>query len=354
MNTVRLPFYARLALILLAVVLVLFLLTVGRTIFIPLLFALFISVLLLPLTHFLERWHMGRSMAAMISILLFVVVIGTVIFFLSQQVVNFSKDIPLLQVKLTDALHDLQHWIARNYHINKKEQTDYINKSTTSVLSTVANSLGNVFLSVTEILLWVLFIIIYTFFILFHRKLLKQFILALFRPEYRAEVAEVLAETRSVINSYIVGLLIEMALVAVAISSVLAILGIPYAFFIGILVAVLNIIPYIGNYSATVIAMFITYADGNATMVLETAIVLIIIHILDANVLMPRIVGGRVKMNPFITIVAVIIGNLIWGVPGMFLFIPLTGIVKIISERVESLKPWAILIGEEVKEKPGK
>lgn len=351
MNPIRLPFYARIAFILLAIVLTLFLLTIGKAIFIPLVFALFISVLLFPLTRFLEKLRLGRSVAAIIAILLFIVFIATVIYFLSQQIVNFSRDIPLLQAKLTDAMHNLQHWVARNYHVNKKDQTDYINQSTSTVISNAANSLGNVFLSVTELLLWIVFILIFTFFILFHRRLLIQFTVALFRPEYRSEVHEVVAETRLVINSYIIGLLIEMGVVAVAISALLTLLGIPYAFFIAILVAVFNIIPYIGNYTATAIAMLITYADGTGTMVLETGIVLIGVHILDANVLMPRIVGSRVKMNPFITIVAVIIGNLLWGIPGMFLFIPLTGIIKIISERVESMKPWAILIGEEVREK---
>ena len=354
MSPVRLPFFARIALILLAIVLTLFLLTVGKTIFIPLVFAVFFSVLLFPLTRFLEKLRLGRTIAAMISIVIFVLVVGAVIYFLSIEIVNFSKDLPLLQDKLTGALNDLQHWIARNYHINKKEQTDYINRSTNTMIATAATSLGNIFLSISELLLWVVFILIYTFFILFHRRLLTQFVLALFRPEHRQEVYEVVTETRSVINSYIIGLLIEMAVVAVAISSVLTLLDVPYALFIGILVAVLNIIPYIGMYSATALSMLITYANGSGAMVLETGIVLIVIHILDANVLLPRIVGGRVKMNPFITIVAVIIGNLIWGIPGMFLFIPLTGIIKIISERVESLKPWAILIGEEVKEKEEK
>lgn len=351
MNPIRLPFYARIAFILLAIVLILFLLNIGKAIFIPLVFALFISVLLYPLTRFFEKLRLGRSVSAIIAISIFILFIGIIIFFLSQQIVNFSNDIPVLQEKLSETQHDIQYWISHNYHINKRDQTDYLNKSTDSILTTVANSLGNIFLSLSELVLWIVFILIFAFFILFHRKLLIQFVVALFRPEHRIEVYEVVTETRAVINSYIIGLLIEMAIVAVSVSGLLAILGIPYALFIGLLVAVLNIIPYIGVYTATAIAMLITYADGTGPMVLETGIVLIGIHILDANIIMPRIVGSRVKMNPFITIVAVIIGNLLWGIPGMFLFIPLTGIFKIISERVESMKPWAILIGEEEKEK---
>jgi predicted PurR-regulated permease PerM len=52
-------------------------------------------------------------------------------------------------------------------------------------------------------------------------------------------------------------------------------------------------------------------------------------------------------MNPFITILAVIVGQYLWGVPGMFLFIPIAGIIKLICERVEGLQAWGILMGVE-------
>src|SRR5690606_37343215 len=74
-------------------------------------------------------------------------------------------------------------------------------------------------------------------------------------------------------------------------------------------------------------------------------IIFVVVHFIDANIILPRIVGSRVQMNPLATIVAVISGSIIWGIPGMFLFIPLTAIVKVVFERVESLKPWAMLIG---------
>ncbi|MBS1690270.1 MAG: AI-2E family transporter, partial [Bacteroidetes bacterium] len=198
--------------------------------------------------------------------------------------------------------------------------------------------------------IWVIFIIIYTYFMLYHRRLLTRFVMALFRPQHRADVAEVVVATRSVINSYVLGLLIEMTVLAIVNCSVLGILGIQYAILLGILAAVLNIIPYLGIYTSIVIGMFVTFANGTGNQALEVGLVFLIIHVLDANVLMPRIVGGSVKMNPFITIVAVIVGEQLWGIPGMFLFIPLTAIIKIISERVDGLKPWAILIGEETKE----
>jgi len=350
MNTVKLPFYARLALTLLAVVLILFLMQEGKTIFIPLLFALLGSVLLFPITRGLERIGLWRGVAAMISVLLFVILLGLFFYFLTLQIADFSKDLPRLQTRFMQMLQHIQYWIQRKYHVSTRDQMAYVNKNAGDWITTAANSVGNTFLSVSEIIIWGIFVIIYTYFMLFHRKLLMKFILGLFLDKQHDQVHEVIIETRSLINSYVIGLLTEMIIVAVVNSATLAIIGIPYALFLGVLAAVLNIIPYLGIYSATALSMLITFANGSGSQALAVGIVFLIIHFIDANILLPRIVGKRVKMNPFITIVAVVVGNLLWGIPGMFLFIPLTAIIKIISERVDGLKPWAILIGEDVKE----
>ncbi|HEY0433467.1 MAG TPA: AI-2E family transporter, partial [Chitinophagaceae bacterium] len=75
-------------------------------------------------------------------------------------------------------------------------------------------------------------------------------------------------------------------------------------------------------------------------------------HIIDANIILPRIVGRSVKMNPFVTLIAVVAGNLVWGIPGMFLSIPLVGIFRVLSEKVKDLRPWAILISDQENPKP--
>ena len=322
----------------------------GKTIFIPLLFALLISVLLFPFTRLLERIGLWRGVAALISILTFLICLGLFFYFITIQIADFSKDFPRLQARFMQMMQHIQYWIQRNYRVSTKDQMAYINKNAGDWITTAANSVGNTFLSVSEIIILGIFVIIYSYFLLFHRRLLMKFILGLFPDTQHDQVHEVIIETRSLINSYVLGLLTEMIVIAILNSTTLAIIGIPYALFLGVLAAVLNIIPYLGIYTATALSMLITFANGSGSQALAVGIVFIIIHFIDANILLPRIVGKRVKMNPFITIVAVVAGNLLWGIPGMFLFIPLTAIIKIISERVDGLKPWAILIGEDVKE----
>lgn len=343
------PFYNKFAYILICVVLVLFLLSAGKSIFIPIFFASLICVLLYPVCTRLEKWGLKRGYATLVAVLLFIACLVTFFYFFVTQIIIFTQDLPQLEAKVEAMLSNMQAYIAQEYHVNNAEQVAYINKSASGFIATAANSLGNFFLNVVTVVIWTIFMFIYCYFMLSHRRLLLRFVLALFRPQNRAKAYDVVLQTRSVINSYVIGLLLEMAVMIVLNISAFLIIGIHYAVLLGLLAAVLNIIPYLGIYTAMGIAMLITFTNGTGAQALEIGIIMIILHFIDANILLPRIVGGRVKMNPFVTIVAVLTGHLIWGIPGMFLFIPLTAILKIVCMRVDDLRPWAILIGTEDK-----
>jgi len=346
MNTVKLPFYARLALTLLAVVLVFVILKETSDIFIPLVFALLISILLYPLNNFFElKLHMGRLASAMLSVILFISALTGFIYFLALQIIGFSSDLPQLRKRFEQMFDGLQHWLSYKLHINNRQQTDYINKSINGIMGSVANSISNLLHSVAGILLLMIFIFIFTFFMLYHRRLLIRFVLHLFSVQHRMKVKEVIMETKNMINSYVFGLLIEMVLLSIVNCTMFLIMGLQYALLLGVMAAVLNIIPYLGIYTSIVICMLVTLANSSGNMALEAGIGLFIVHLLDSNILFPRIVGGRVKMNPFITIVSVIVGEFLWGVPGMFLFIPIAGIIKLVCDRVDGLEAWGLLLG---------
>jgi AI-2 transport protein TqsA len=348
----KIALYARFALILHAVVLIILLLYFGKLLFIPLFFSLLIAILLHPLARYFEKLHLGRGIAAALSVLIFVLFIGGFIYFFSLELARFSIDLPQLKDRFTVLLQDLQNWISYKYHIDTASQKTYIAKSSNQLVSQAVSSIGTTFLGIIEILILTIFIFFFTFFILLHRILLRQFLLSLFKRENNSKVNEVVMNTRSVINNYVIGLFVEMFVLILLSFPALALLGIKYALLLSVMAAVLNVIPYLGIYTAAALGMLITFADGNGTGALEVGILFIVVHVIDANLLVPRIVGGRVKINPLVILTAILVGRLIWGIPGMFLFIPLTAILRIISEAVDAMKPWAILIGEEGREIP--
>ncbi len=354
-QAIQLPFYARFALVLLSIVLVLLLMHEARSIIIPLFFSMLIALMLVPATRWLEQRRIPRSIAALLSILIFVVLIAGLIMFLGQQISDFSKDLPMLGKRLQTWTGELQGWVRTKYHLNYSRQIEYINKAGAGIFNYASTIAQAFFVALGGFVIWTIFVFIFTFFILTHRHLLKRFVVCLFSDRYHTRVTEVLTETRLLANGYVLGLLIEMAIVAALNIILLLVFGIKYALLLGILAAVLNIIPYIGIYTATAIAALVTISNSTPGHALTVVIILIAVHFVDANILMPRIVGSRVKMNPLITIIAVLSGSILWGISGTFLFIPLTAMLKIIFERVDGLKPWAMLMGtEEEDNKPVK
>jgi predicted PurR-regulated permease PerM len=343
----KFPFYARLALTLFAIALILLFMWIGRSLMVPLFFSFLVAILLHPVVRFFEKRRFPRALASIVPLLIFMVLVGGLFYFFSHQMVRLYRDLPSLQAKVIEKLNVIQDWISDKYHVTNTQQAAYVNKSATGILNTAMNSAATTFVGILETLVLTIFFFIFTFFILQYRHLLNRFAIELFREEYNEKVHGVIIRIRKLINSYVLGLLIEMSIVAILIFTSLIIIGVKYALLISIMAAVLNIIPYLGIYFCMAIAMLITASTGTTSHVLAVGIVFLVTHFADANVILPHVVGGKMKMNPFITILVVLIGHLVWGIPGMFLFIPLTAIIRLISEDVPGMKPWAILLGEE-------
>jgi len=336
-------FYERTFQVLVIISLTILVLYLGKSLFIPLVFAFLTSIVLYPLNQLLEKIHCPRYLAAIVSIVIFISLISVIFFLLGTQLEQFSKALPMLKEKLGVIFHNLQLRLQSGLHIDIARQANYIKKSSDALMASAGSTFSNLLSFIIMLVLFVFF----TFYILSYRKLLMQFMLSFFNRGNKKKVLDTVMELRLMINSYIKGLLIEMTVVFITGFLLLLVLGIKFALLMAVFTALFNIIPYLGIFTSIFINVLITLATGTSTQGIEVAIVFIVIHLVDSNILLPKIVGKQVKMNPFITLIAVVIGELLWGIPGMFLFIPLSAIFRIISEKIKDLQPWAILIGEE-------
>ena len=161
------------------------------------------------------------------------------------------------------------------------------------------------------------------------------------------QVNEIVSQTKTVVQHYLVGLTIEVIIVAILNSAALLILGIDYAILLGIIGGILNIIPYIGGIVGVVLPMMVALiTKSTAWYALSVMAIYYFIQLIDNNYIVPKIVASRVKINALFSIIVVIAGNALWGVSGMFLSIPLLAIIKLIFDNIESLKPWGMLLGD--------
>jgi predicted PurR-regulated permease PerM len=129
----------------------------------------------------------------------------------------------------------------------------------------------------------------------------------------------------------------------------LLIIGAPYAILLGVLGAIINMIPYIGGIVQLILSGLIVYSNNNSLSdMLWTMGILLLVQGIDNYLLMPRIVGSRVKLNGLVSIIGVLTGGAFAGIGGMFLSIPFLAIMKTIFDRVENMKPWGKLLGAEM------
>ena len=347
------PFYAKLAYVLVSLIALFYISIAGKPILVPLLFALLFSVMLLPVAGLLERrLKFHRSLASLISVLLLVLFVGGILYLVGSQISSLSDDWPLFKNQVQDSLKDLQRWISRTYRINSKQQMTYVNNATSQILSNGTSVIGDAVSSISSVVLSTVFMLIDTFFLLYYRRLIIRFLIAVFREDNAETVYDILAQVQSRIRQYISGLLLEMVVVATASCLALWLLGVKYAILLGLITGLFNIVPYIGIFTATALSALITFATAASAGKMALVVVALLgIHIVDANVLLPIIVGSKVRINALITLLGVIIGESSWGIAGMFLAIPVIAVGKIVFDRVETLKPWGMLLGDEIDEK---
>jgi predicted PurR-regulated permease PerM len=347
----NLPFYIKLACVLFSLFAIGYLVIIAKEILSPLIFSCLFSILLLPVVAFFEnKLRLPRSAAAMTAVLLLLAFIGLIIYVIGSQIADLVKDWPAFQTQITKSLYDLRGWVSANFHITRTKQLTVVNSATKKVMAPNAAVVGTTLLSLSAILLFLVFTFIYTFFFLLYRRLIMKFLESVFLEENKAVVYEIIEQVQSMIRKYIIGLLMEMAIVATGVSVAFSVMGVQYAILLGLITGLFNIIPYIGIFTALAISAIVTLGTTpDGSRVIWVVITLLVTHLIDSNILLPLVVGSKVRINALITVLGVIIGEMIWGIPGMFLSIPVIAVLKIIFDRVDSLKPWGIILGDEDK-----
>jgi predicted PurR-regulated permease PerM len=258
------------------------------------------------------------------------------------------QDIPSIKQHINEHFISLQNWVKERLHISFQEQNEYLNQQADKLKETGTGYISHTFFSITEAVMLLILMPIYTFLLLFYKDHIRKFLFAVFNQEHATGIKNVITKTKLMIRSYMVGLLIEMGIVATADSTGLVLLGVKYAIFFGVLAAVLNLIPYIGMFTATLFTVLVSLTTtDNTSNIVWIVVIFYSIHIVDVNVLMPKIVASRLRINALISILGVVIGGTLTGISGLFLSIPAIAFIKIVCDEVEELKPWGLLMGDE-------
>lgn len=309
-----------------------------------------LATLFLPICQWLERKKWPKGLAVMACLLMLLTVISGIGLLIGWQIAGLSEDFPVIKQKAIETIDQVQKFIFDKIGITAKKQTQIL-KAEQPSLSGIAQMIAG---SLAYIVTNFLFILVYMFGLLYYRSHIRHFLVKLGASPEKKEMEHLFHRTTLVSQQYLVGLIKMIMFLWVMYGIGFSIIGVKNAIFFAVLCGVLEIIPYIGNITGTIITIFVCVAQGGSLPMVGGIIATYsIVQLIQGWVLEPIIVGTQVKINAFAIIIALVIGEMIWGIPGIFLAIPLIAIFKIICDHTEQLKPLGFLIGEVEQKKQG-
>lgn len=344
---IHFPFYVKATILLLGISIFFVILYIAQSIIVPLIFATIIAIVLHPVVVFFRRLRLKRVLAIVITLILAFLVITAFGFLLVSQLSRFGESWPLFVEKLSQLVSQTVEWISGYFNIDKQSINNWISQTKDELLTSSRAIIGQTLLTAGSALIIMFLIPVYVFMILFYHPLLREFINQLFSEENQSRVKDVVGQIKTVIQKYLVGLVFEAIIVGALYTITLFVLGIEYAIMLGIIGAMLNVIPYLGGIVGVAIPMIVALATKSSPwFAVYILVIFYIIQLIDNNYIVPKIVASQVKINALFSIIIVIAGNALWGISGMFLSIPLLAIAKLIFDNIGNMRPWGFLLGD--------
>lgn len=307
-------------------------------------------MLLLPLSRRLEIKGINKGLSAIICLLVFLFSVSGVFALLFWQISDLAKDFSHVEQKIISAIGQLKLFINSELGISQAEQEKIIAEQQKSGQGAASNAI----LGFMGILINIILVLVYTFLFLYFRAHLKAFVMKLTPVEAHDKTARIIRDSSQVAHKYLTGMFMMIVLLWILYGIGFSLAGIPNAIFFAVLCGVLEIVPFVGNLTGSGLTLLMAISQGGGTMAIGVIITYAMVQFIQTYIIEPLVVGSEVNINPLFTILALVLGEELWGISGMILAIPLLGITKIVFDNVESLKPYGFLIGGEKKRRQNK
>jgi predicted PurR-regulated permease PerM len=344
---VKLPFYAKLVIVLLGIVLTVFVMITAKPVLVPLLISGFLAVLISPLTSWLERLRLPKALAVIISLVALLALLAGLIYFFYNQLLGFADDITALERRAAELIASLNEFMQQQFEGAVPISMESIQTQLFQYLSENTATLTQGVIATATTITMLFIMPVYIFLFLYFRHFLVQFLLMAFADRHREKVQNVIHRVKGVVQNYITGMFLVILILAVLNSIALYSLGVRHALLFAGFAAMLNVIPFLGPFIGATLPILYTLLTTDSLWVpFGVFLAFYFIQLAESNFFTPKIVGGRVSMNPLMTIIALFVGNFIWGLAGMILFIPGMAILKVIFDEVEGMQAWGFLLGD--------
>ena len=345
------PYSIDLASSLFALVLILGLMYLSQSLLIPLLFATLISISLFPLAKLFEKLRLGKAFASLLAVIVALAIISGIIWFIVHQSIIIGKDASSITDKVLSVLEQGQNWLQEKFGVERNQVMDKLREQGNKSLENAGGMITSTFGSLGNTLANAILVPLYCFFMLYYRDFFREFFFKAFSSSPQHKVNEVLNKIYEVVQSYLVGLITVMGIVAVLNTGGLMLMGIDYAWFFGSLASLLMLLPYIGIAIGSILpALFALAVKDNAWYAVGVIAWFQLVQFLEGNIITPNIVGSKVSINPLMAIVGILIGGMLFGLAGLIIALPFIATLKVIFDAIPSMEAFGFLIGEPEKE----
>jgi predicted PurR-regulated permease PerM len=302
-----------------------------------------LATLFLPFCNCMENKKVSKTIAVLICLILLLCIIFTFFFLLGLKISVLLSDFAAIKQKVLETVTIIQDFIFHHLDISINDQYKILKNEQSSYTNILQMMLGSVSAFISTFIL----VLAYFVFLLLYRNHIKKFLLKITPKAQRPEIEQVIYSAAHISQQYLLGLSKMIVLLWIMYSIGFSIIGLKNAMFFAILCGFLEIIPYLGNITGTILTILMATANGaDSELIIGIVFIYGTVQLIQTWIFEPLVLGPQVKINPLFTIIFLVIGELLWGIPGLILAIPLTAILKIVCDHIEQMRPYGFLIGE--------
>jgi len=323
-----------------------------KTILVPLVISLLLSLLVLPITTEIEEKVKSKAWSIVLTLILFLGLVSGTSYFVILQLADILDIWPELQKKTNLLVLEIERWIKVMVPGGRKWANN--NNLNEVYLSFISSTGPSILLSATSMLAEMTLIPLYMFFMLYYRTFFIEVLYRFSGDKERPRLNRILYKIYDVVHNYLSGIFIVMVIVGTLNTLSLLLLGIPYAIFFGFFAAFLLLIPYFGILLGSLLPIIMALITKDSAMYgVGVAVAFSFIQFLEGNFITPYVVGSKISVNPLMSIIALLLGAVIWGIPGMALALPITAVMKVIFDNFSKLKAFGFMLGDPAVERLG-
>ena len=318
----------------------------AQGVLIPLTLGLLLALLLTPVSRWFEQKNVPKSVAAFLSVFVLLLLMAVLIGLLAWQLKGIIKDLSSVEERFNGLVSQAKGYISENFGVSPKEQQQMLKQQQSGTMGKAGNIITGLLNTASGVLVNFILVMIYIFLLIYFRQHFKNFIYKLVKADRRKQAEDIINKSGIVIQQYLGGLGLQIVILWVMYGIGFSIVGVKNAIFFAVLCGTLELVPFVGNLTGTGITLLMGIAQGGGSgMIFGILVTYGLVQFIQSYIIAPLLVGDQVNLNPFFTIFILVVGEAVWGVGGMVIAIPALGILKIICDSVEQLKPYGYLLG---------